>query len=487
MKTVAAWTLCLCLGAPVASQQPGGVVTLPVDGTKDVTGAGHAFVELTAARDTYYVQEPMRLRLRFGVEAQFLETSMVQLFHRRLDVPVQVQAPWFEGLPQSQPNKDPDPESLSFALSDSVAAAVVQERTVAGQQFKVLEIERSHLPVNPGKLVVPAPILRFAYATRFQEDFVKGRVPLDRRDALVRGKQLTLKVLPLPAEGRPPEFTGAVGRFSVSAHAHPREVRLGESFKLVLLIEGNGNLASFTPPQLNQLEGCHVLGQVDDKGRTRRTVTYDIAPLTAALREVPPIQFAFFDPGVPGYRTVETARLPLDVLPLPGGTRSTLFKKVDGAVPGVDDIFDIKPAAGIPPAETPLGPSPALWWMLVLSPWLLVLVAWLWLRGRAQGPDKLDRVQVREAAAVFRSGADVPEAFAGFLASLLGCSAAAVVDQSLKARLEAKGLPAELAARATTLLDELVAPRYGGNVSAGGEDAARALVDAVEASFQRNP
>ena len=483
-----AWTLCLCLGAPVATQLPGGVVTLPVDGTEDVTRAGHAFVALTTTRDTYYVQEPIRLRLRFGVEGEFLKTSMVQLFHRRLDVPVQVQAPWFEGLPHSQPEKGVDPESLSFALSDSVAAATVQERTVAGRQFKVLELERSYLPVNPGKLVVSAPILRFAYATRFQEDFVKGRVPKDRRDALVRGKQLTLRVQPLPTHGRPREFTGAVGRFSVSAEARRREVRLGESFKLVLRIEGSGNLEFFAPPQLDHLKGFHVLGKVDDKGRTRRTVTYDMAPLSLAVKKVPPIRFAFFDPTAPpGYRTVETAPLPLTVRPLPKGARPKLLTndKV-GAVAGVNDIFDIKPVAGTPASAAPLSPSPTLWWILVLSPWLLALVAWSWLRGRARGQDKLGRLQVRDAAAVFRRGTDVPAAFTGFLVSLLGCSAAAVIDPDLKARLEAKGLPTELATRATALLDELVAARYGGNVPAGGEDAARALVDAVETSFQRN-
>jgi hypothetical protein len=265
---------------------------------------------------------------------------------------------------------------------------------------------------------------------------------------------------------------------------------LGESFKLVLRIHGSGNLEFFAPPRLDHLKGFHVLGRVDDKSRTRRTVTYDMAPLSLAVKEVPPIRFAFFDPAArPGYRTVETAPLPLTVRPLPEGARPKLLTndKLNGAMPGVNDIFDIKPAAKTPASEAPLGPSPALWWILVLSPWLLVLAAWSWLRGRARGQDRLDRLQVRDAVAAFRRGTDVPAAFTGFLASLLGCSTAAVIDPDLKARLEAKGLPAELAARATTLLDELVAARYGGSVPAGGEDAAGALVDALEASFPRNP
>lgn len=470
------WTLLWCLGAPVASQPPAsGVVTLPVDGTEDLTGTGRAFIELSAGRDTCFVQENIRVRLRLGVEARFLEANMVQLFHRELDMPVQVQAPWFEGLPASPPQV-----GASFAFSDSVAKAQAHEQTVAGKQFKVLEVERSYLPTDAGRLTVPAPILRFAYATRFQEDFVKGRVPLDRRHALVRGKPLTFDVRPLPTKGRPAGFTGAVGQFTVSAEARPRTVLLGTSFKLILQIAGTGNLGSFAPPRLD-LKGFHVLGQVDnkDKVQTHRIVTYDLAPLTGTVREVPPIRFAFFDPRAEAYRTVETAPLPLDVEPRAGGGNATPWP-VENTVPGVNDIFDIKP--GSPDKESAI-PSPVLWWTLALAPWLLVML-WFWARGRAQVQARLDQAQVRNAVATFRSGAPVPEAFAQFLADLLGCSTAAVVAPDLKPRLEARGLPPELAGQATDLLEELFAHRYGGNASVDGEQAAQTLVAAVDAAFR---
>lgn len=486
MKTVRswAWTLCL-LGAPVASQPPGGgLVTLPVDGTEDLTRNGQVFIRLTARRDTYFVQELVPLTLEVGIESRFLKTHIVQLFHRRLDVPVQVQAPWFGGLSKHTPEKGVG-GSMSLALNDTVVMAPLLERMVAGRQFQVLKIARSFVPETAGEFIVPAPLLRFAYATSFHEDFIKGRVPDNKRQALVRGQRLELNIQPLPAQGRPPEFTGAVGRFSISAKAHPSTVLLGESFKLVLLIEGSGNVESFAPPRLDRLDGFHVLGKVDDKGTARRVVTYDLAVLSLHKNAVPPIRFCFFDPGPPpAYHTVETSPVPLTVRPLPSGTLPKLLAndKADGAVPGVNDIFGLKP--GTPSPTTPPVPSPGLWWILALSPWLLAL-AWLWW-CRTPGQDKLDRMQVRKAAAIFRRGTDVPEAFTRFLAALLNCPPAAVTAPDLEHRLEARGLPAELAAKAATLREELVAPRYGGTVSTGGEDAARALVEDVEASFQRD-
>ena len=57
-----------------------------------------AFVEMETPRTTYFVHEPFRLRLRVGFDRRFLETNVVQMFSRELDVPVQVHAPWLDEL-----------------------------------------------------------------------------------------------------------------------------------------------------------------------------------------------------------------------------------------------------------------------------------------------------------------------------------------------------------------------------------------------------
>ena len=57
-----------------------------------------AFLETVTARQTYYVHEPIRLRLRIGIDTRFLETNVVQTFQQRFDLPVQVDAPWLGEL-----------------------------------------------------------------------------------------------------------------------------------------------------------------------------------------------------------------------------------------------------------------------------------------------------------------------------------------------------------------------------------------------------
>ncbi|MBW2415611.1 MAG: BatD family protein, partial [Deltaproteobacteria bacterium] len=278
-----------------------------------------AFLETETSRDTYFVNEPFRLKLRIGVDRRFFETHAVQMFSRELDVPVQVQAPWLDELDGTVVRDDDarPGRRLSLALNDNVVEAHRGgDHLRDGRPYTVLEIERIYVATHPGKLEIAAPQLRFAHATEFKEDFVHGRMALDRRHALVKGQPLTLEIRALPEEGRPPEFTGAVGhRFTVHAEAAPRTLEAGTVLKLVLRIEGEGNLEFFDPPRLDGLAGrFHVYGRIDDKGAARRTITYDVAPLRAAVAEVPAIPFPYFDPRDPaGYRTVRTVPIPLTV------------------------------------------------------------------------------------------------------------------------------------------------------------------------------
>jgi hypothetical protein len=418
------------------------------------------FVETETPRTTYFVHEPFRLNLRVGLDRRFLETNLVQMFSRELDVPVQILAPWLDELEGTVVRGDEarPGRRLSVALNDDVVEGRRgADRRQGSRPYTVLEIERTYVATRPGELVIAAPELRFAHATEFKEDFVHGRMALDRRDALVVGRPLTLEIRALPEEGRPPGFTGAVGRrFSVRAEAAPRTLEAGAILKLVLHIEGEGDLERFDPPRLDGLAGSfHVYGRIDDKGAARRTITYDVAPLHAAVTEVPAIAFAYFDPREPAtYRTVRTAPIPLTV---------------QGGATG--------PAEPPPRKDASRSVLPEVLGAALLAA-ALALLLWRSARRRAApapGP-----------AAAFRArvGTDVAEAFTGYLAARLHCEPAAVIAPDLPARLATAGVPAALAARAAALLEELVAARYGGTASDDRPEAnARALVEELEASF----
>jgi len=425
---------------------------------QDVAPEDHAFVEIVASKETCFVGETIDLRLRVGFDVAFFEKHSVQMFARPLDVPVSVEAPWLRHpVGATVGNGAFRTEGLSFALDDDVADAELLDNVARnGRAYRVIELAQRCTPSAPGDLSIPAPTMRFAYAERFEDDFVHGRMPVGRRDAVVRGTPLTIRVSALPDTGRPQEFTGSIGKFTIAAEATPRDVAVGETIKLRLTIRGDAT--SFDAPRVADLSGLHVYGVIE---RSRGTFEYDVAPLRDDVTSIPPIAFAYFDPDAAQYRVVKTDAIPLRVRPSTTPSRPTT------------DVAEHEQ-------------SPLRWIALeTAAAGLAVVCIVLVRRARAKRASDDETPHVRDAAAAFRAlvDGDDADAFAAFLAACLRCPSAAVISPDLGARLVAAGAPADVADRAAALLERLVAARYGGDASADDASAARAVGDEIEATL----
>ncbi|MGE3172253.1 MAG: BatD family protein [Planctomycetota bacterium] len=449
-----------------------------------------AFVRVDAP-DAVVQGQVFAVRVTVGVERAVLP-KLVQLFRRELDVPVQVTAPWLDGtraLPRFAGAAAGSPAGSSavspvgpvLALAgDAAVATAVDDVARDGRTFAVWTVDRRLLAREPGAHELLAPQLRFAFATQFRDDFVNGRVALDRTDVSVPGAPVTVTVRPLPTEGRPAQFTGAVGEFTVEAEARPRELAVGEHLELTVRVRGDGDLRGFAPPQL-ALPGLHAFGVLDGGvDGDARVLRYDLVPTTSAVDAVPPVAFAFYAPGV-GYREVRTAAIPLQVRPAAaGGDGNGAARPVEVTTraPGLADIF----ASGELPRDGGRTGS-AFAAAALLLPWAVAL-ALLALR-RPRAARGATTAAPRELAAAFARAAesrhvDLLSAFDAYVTARLGSPPAA---DALAARLHALGVPADLAQRAGRLRRSLEAARYGG-VSAGAAVAADDVVRALEQHFE---
>lgn len=320
----------------------------------DATGEGLAFVELSAARTSCFVEECVRVQIEFGLEETFLREKVVQPFGTKLAMPVQLSARWLDDA-AVRPVETAD--GATFVRNETVRSAFAEGvRVVDGRRYVACRQDVDLLPTAVGELRLEGPVLSFAYATRFEESFLQGRAPVDRVDAFVSGKPIALEVRPLPEAGRPPEFTGAVGSFSARAEVEPATVLLGESLKLRLAIEGRGNLTRFEPPRFSEIGGFRVLGMIEEPGAGSRTFTFDLAPVSAQVWQVPGIAFAYFDPEPPGsYRIARTQPIDVVVRPRP----------------------DSRPAIPARPPEPGLAA-----WPILLAPAAAALLLLLWLGMR---------------------------------------------------------------------------------------------------------
>ncbi len=412
-----------------------------------------AFVEVKAPKDAYYVRELVELKLRFGYDRDFFRTNAVPLFARPMDVPVQVKAELPGGpapIDRGVPHRGP-----KFALNNGVVPATsTSEETREGRVFTIVELLYDYAASEPGEVTIAAPTLHYAYATEFDEDFVTGPVAKNPKHEVVSGEPLALRILPVPDEGQPPEFEGAVGHFTVSAEASTKTVEVGRTLGLTFRIRGLGAAMK----RRFDLKGFHVYGTVySGRGATAEV---SIAPLSTNVTEIPSIPFAFFDPGPPaGYRVVRTDPIPIHVT---------------------------GPPAPRPPPPPPVWEVPLRIWPIVVALAVVAAaIAFLLARSRrrVELPDP-HRVRVTGALEKLRRtgpGPGLADAFAEFLAAYLRCPPAAVIGPDLPARLAEEGLAPGLATRAAETLERLVAARYGGGL--GGAEQLGTLLADLEAAI----
>lgn len=468
--------------------------------TPDPKASRHAFVEVDVGPGAAWVRQPVEVKVRFGFDAQFLDVAVIQMFRRRLDVPAQVGAPWLNGLQGAKllPSPDAAGATQSCVVNEEMqTAARVADRDVDGVRHVVFELSRRFLPDEPGTLAFTEPWMRFAYATKFREDFIGGRVPTDRFDAMVAGDRGVVQVRALPEAGRPSAFTGAVGRYSATSSVDGTTLVEGESFRLSLFVRSRNAgtaagelLASVVPPRLDELDGFHVLGVIRRADAAPGTVRfdYDVVPLRVGLKEIPGIPFAFFDPTPPAsYRTIRTRPIPVTVS-AGTGARPRMTEVPDDLrpKPGVDDIHGLRRASGAPRAVAEV--SPVVVGVAVFGPWLLGL-GWLSARRRVSGRTHAEASKRRKAAArVFeRRCSDDPKeltaALQDYLAVRLECPRESVVGPDLERRLRARRVPEAVAARTAKMFESLVAVGYGGVRPDRPGHEARELVEAIESAL----
>ncbi|MCB9898350.1 MAG: BatD family protein [Planctomycetes bacterium] len=459
---------CALLLAPGAAAQDAG------EPTRDA--ASDAFVELSAGPPRAFAHQVVTLRLRFGFEARFLADDLVPLFRRALDVPVQVVAPALEDprlLPAGGGDAEPS-DGASFALDDAVARARrLPDELRDGRAFAVFELLRRVSVDAPGEIDLGTAGLRFAYATRFRDDLVLGRVPDERLVDEVASAPATLSVLPWPDAGRPAGFTGAVGRFALDASLAARELDLGAATQLVLRVTAldDADVTRFDAPTLDELsDAFHVLGRLDRVEGRSRVFSFDVQPLRADVDALPALAFPYLDPGPPArWAVARSEPIALRVRDAEGAAARALAPE---RTPGVDDVHGFRDPRSAPavPRRPSLGSAVA--WLGL--PWLLAGA--LALLGRRRERDLSDPLGVRARHAVrgferhLEVAPDAPhEALAEYLAARLRLPAAAVVTPELEALLARRDVPRELAARAATTLHALVAARYAGGAARGAD------------------
>lgn len=184
-----------------------------------------------------------------------------------------------------------------------------------GEAYKTAVIHRRLLlPQKSGKIKPGAVEMR-----------IPTPIPSNRRD--IFGRRLnqtinqtasvrfpTITVKPLPESGKPDNFAGAVGRYSMDVSISRNEVEANESVTLKVKLSGDGNIKLIELPEPEIPSAFEAYDpkyseniKVDIDGmRGSKTYEYLLIPRYGGTYKIPPVEFSYFDTKAKKYRTLSS-------------------------------------------------------------------------------------------------------------------------------------------------------------------------------------
>ena len=176
-------------------------------------------------------------------------------------------------------------------------------------------------PQKSGKLDLEPLTLNLSLTVPSNRRDLFGRRILRQGQKTITAGRRILNVKPLPLEGQPESFSGAVGEFDFDVILSKDELKASESFQAKIKVDGKGNLNLFTLPEINVPNTLEVYEpERTEKIKTTLTGTqgsieenYTIVPQYQGKYPIPQIQFSFFNPKMKTYKTLSSQELIVDV------------------------------------------------------------------------------------------------------------------------------------------------------------------------------
>jgi oxygen tolerance protein BatD len=417
-------------GSPPAPKPPpilaGGSIPKGIHLTED----GSAYVRMSVPKRDVYVGESVPFEIEVGMRSGFVTRI---------------------GLPKLAGD--------DITLNSSLLREPERSETlIDGQAFVVLTWHSVLLVVKPGNFplsaVVPLTVkirtrprresaLDDQFGDPFWQNFFGASVP---KDIDVESPPQELKVLELPAAGRPADFHGAIGTFAIESDISPVKADVGDPLTLRMRVAGSGNFDRVDSAMLDHVEQWKTyppkstFSSNDPMGHKGEKLFEQ--PLIASkpgVQTLPALSFSYFDPMAKRYETAHSPPLSVTISPSLADSTQMAPQLAGNAVSASAD----KLAAGLKPdraaSETSLSSliPPYLQARFLALPSLLALAfagAWVGVRRRKNPAERFaarDRIVWR---ATKRALAQMEAAARADNPALFFNSARTALQQALAAR-----------------------------------------------------
>jgi hypothetical protein len=303
-----------------------------------------AFGDLIIPKKTVYVGEVMPVELRFYFDASY---------------PVRL------------------PDRPAFAGDGftvmRLTKPIEKQQEVDGRTYNVVIFQTAISAAKAGNLEIPAGSIesQIQVPTRvpsgiddlFGSFFGSMMSSGDIRQITVPTQSAKLEVKPLPKDGRPADFSGAVGQFSLEASVSPKQSAAGDPISFNVTVSGRGNFDAMGAPALIESEGWKSY----PPGEKFESSPSDPIGFNGAKRfeymlvaredrsKTPAAQLSFFDPSLEKYVTVKSS--PLEVAAKGSADQSAVAVATPAGEPQASATPESKPISSESPLVSDVSPG----------------------------------------------------------------------------------------------------------------------------------
>lgn len=196
------------------------------------------------------------------------------------------------------------------------------EEKYKGRNYRYVVLRSTVLyPQKTGELEIEPLTLDVAIEVPGSKRDFWGRRISEQVSKTISAGRRTIQVKPLPEDGKPKNFNGAVGNYELNAKANKNKLNANESLQLDIEISGKGNLKLFSIPSIKLPSSLEVYEPeisesiTTDLGGMRGSIknSYTIVPQFKGNYTIPQFQFSYFDPITEEYKTLSSSEQLIEV------------------------------------------------------------------------------------------------------------------------------------------------------------------------------
>ena len=300
-------------------------------------------------------------------------------------------------------------------------------------------------------------------------------------------RPMKIEVQDLPEEGKPDNFSGLVGNFTIKSTVEPDRLKAGDSATMTIQVSGKGNVARIQDidfpelpyaktyndqPVLKTEQDAHGIGGT-------KIMKWALVPKRPGRFDTPVLSLSFFNPDTEKYNILRTSRHVLTVLP--GDTQETVafnaFMKNGETIPGQvkkeikqigKDILPLHTFSGALSVPFRTLSAGLNFWIALFGPVTVYLVFLVGLKINQRSPESIAQLKAKNAFKNFKrqyqqvhsDGAALLDVFKDYLNDRFSQSIGTLTADDTARLLQKHNVNSHTISRICTIIGEIESTVY---------------------------